>query len=265
MKDLIIPPGSLGVSFGDFLEVAVLTLDDISLNVCGTYLTEDGKLGVFREIYILTASTSYYSRYIPLPNGYLTSVYVYETTKEEAGKTHVICRIVDSQLATRTFKTVVIQGYVYNGGQLQHPNNIPEKMIVHPGGFYRVVGSAPAAGANANIAVPTRARWKVLSGLFTFTTDATVATRTVRLRWVDATDYSFRTAAPSDQAASLVYQYNFGPGLTAQAVAGLNVAMSMPNEVWIPEGGKLETDILNLQAGDQVAAMTLFVLQSIEM
>jgi hypothetical protein len=118
----------------------------------------------------------------------------------------------------------------------------------------------PAAGAEATVTVPGRARWELLSFLVTLVTDATVVNRAVQLVADDATTIYVRQPTPAVQAASLTVNYDFLGSLgysLADAVSGLQVIGTPPLTLY--PGHRIRTSTLNLQAADNYGAPVLLV------
>lgn len=117
-----------------------------------------------------------------------------------------------------------------------------------------VYGDAPAAGANFSLTTPGRAGWKLLSLTFKLVTDANAANRSVT---VDADDGNGKLFASNGMQgvvlASTTALFSF------QANRGTSEA-NVNNQLFVPllpvifEGGqKLQINVLNKQAGDQLS------------
>lgn len=122
----------------------------------------------------------------------------------------------------------------------------------------------PAPGADLRQAVPAGKRWRLISGEFQFTTSATAANRVVELLARDAgTNRVFRIGSNLAQAASLVWFYTFGSGLSAigetATAGGGQVSLPCPVGLELGAGMDIGTNTVARQAADQFQACTLLV------
>lgn len=127
--------------------------------------------------------------------------------------------------------------------------------------YLRVLSQAnPAAGANLTIRATGQGLWRVISVAFSLVTDATVANRAVSLHGSDGTSVFYHGTVNNVQAASLTTQYGAYAGAAVGGISGVAQQVALPeNGLWLEPGWELETDINNLQAGDQVANVAFLV------
>jgi hypothetical protein len=148
------------------------------------------------------------------------------------------------------------------------PSGSPQGRIISPlegPGFLRTVtGSAPAAGQEFSITVPTNARWRIRHLRATLTTDATAVTRVAQLT-VSPNDQLRATLVPSvGQDASLTRAYNlqpltFNPGLSTSQIYWLG-----SEELVLSQGAVIRSATFNLKPGDTWSGALLYVEEWIE-
>jgi len=151
-------------------------------------------------------------------------------------------------------------GTVYQQKGITYPATSIQDIV--PGrGFIAEVSSAnPAAGAEALITAPAGELWHVLYGTVTLVTDATSTNRRVHLKLNDNQTTRIDVFTNQDQTASLTRRYSFSQlGVIQDPVDGDDIPIAIPNEIWIEPEGQIETDTVNLQAGDDFGAMSFLV------
>lgn len=127
-------------------------------------------------------------------------------------------------------------------------------------GLWRILnGTDPAPGVEVSESVPLRTRWRVAGLSATLTTDATVATRTVRFRINTAGAEVYRAASSITQTASQVIRYLFTDGVPFSSLAAELSVVPIPRQAVLVEGHVLATATLNLQAGDDWSSVRLWV------
>lgn len=117
----------------------------------------------------------------------------------------------------------------------------------------------PAAGAEINYPCPNNYRFKIIAFIFDLVSDATVVNRNVDLT--------------INQGALEIYRLDFnqihGAGFTIHYIAysgmiqacftiGLERICPLPHPIWLFHGQDIQTDTLNLQAGDQFQTIYLY-------
>jgi hypothetical protein len=148
------------------------------------------------------------------------------------------------------------------------PSGSPQGRIISPlegpGWLRNVTESAPAAGQEFSITVPTNARWRIRHLRASLTTNATAATRVAQLE-VRPNDLTRAILLPSaSQAASLARAYNlqpltFNPGLSTSQLYWLG-----SEELVLPQGSVIRSATINLQSGDAWGTPLLHVEEWIE-
>lgn len=123
-----------------------------------------------------------------------------------------------------------------------------------------VTPANPAAGANFAAVLSASTPTLVQAVQYTLTTSVAVANRQGGVLLAGSPFVS-----PATQPASIAAAYAFQPGVaeTSGAVgAGQTVTYPLPPGIVLPAGGAVASDILNLQAADQISGIAiLFQLQ----
>lgn len=132
------------------------------------------------------------------------------------------------------------------------------------GNIRLIGGTDPAAGFNFSETVPTNARWRIVSLNITFVTDATVATRVIRIAFDNGVNVFCFVEAPASQTASLTRRYvlaGFGAG---QAAVADTIHLPLPTEVILRAGFRVRSSVATLQAGDDIGELFFVVEEWIE-
>lgn len=136
---------------------------------------------------------------------------------------------------------------------LEHPNTINRPHNV------RVEGGALAAGANFVYTPDLRTWAEFITIRIRLDTDATVINRRMVIVFGGITDDDYLVAAPMQHIANRVYDYYFGIGVGLQG-ATINdtfANLSLPIGLRIQAPEQLRTEVVNLQAGDQILLTNL--------
>jgi len=156
-------------------------------------------------------------------------------------------------------------GYLTDSKTITWPPGVHEDSTSGRGLLRVISGTNPAAGNEVIEIVPTNARWRLLSLGVGFVTDATVASRQVRLRITDGTQEIALVPATASQAESTTRSYWFVAGYPNTPGLQSGVVYSfIPTDYFIPQGGTIETKTANLQAGDNYGTPILVVEEWIE-
>lgn len=130
------------------------------------------------------------------------------------------------------------------------------------GRFTEVNIANPAAGANFAWYSPNQELVEIVLVAFTLTTDATAATRGTTLYLVGSTGGRiWRGNYAQTQAASLVYNYYASSApMGVYMPSAVNEPLSLPPLIPLPIATELGSDIVNIQATDQISAIRLCYL-----
>lgn len=147
-------------------------------------------------------------------------------------------------------------GYISNQSSLNWPQTQADSESRESGFWTAYNGAAPAAGANHNFAVPANQHW-VLHGMsFALITDANVANRRVHIRTAFGTSAGRVAAFPSvDQVASSTMWYHFAEyGHIPDETDDDRILVNFPANIHLRAGATITTDVVNIQATDQLTA-----------
>lgn len=111
----------------------------------------------------------------------------------------------------------------------------------------------PAAGANLAFELDSRWDWRPVAVNFLYDADASVATRIPTLIYADPEQTEWVAAPPLDGSAALAASdwYVWTRGGSAYTTGGVVHTTPLP-DVWLPGGWQLATDVVGIQAGDQI-------------
>lgn len=126
-------------------------------------------------------------------------------------------------------------------------------------------GADPATGSGIQELVGPGALWRLISVRFVLATDGTVQNRTPQLYLSDGRDRFFETVSNLSQAASLGMTYTFvsGSGLPA-SLATVNAGGILPNPCWLARGWRINVDVANMTAGDDISQVGMLVEEWLE-
>lgn len=158
----------------------------------------------------------------------------------------------------------LIAGYVTDGMTLAWPGGKFENFTDGAGLLRTITGTNPAAGAEISETVPTNTRWKLRSVIFALSTDATVASRQVKMRIDDGASRLYEVVADQDQVASENRTYYVIPGMGYTPRAYADFFVGYPADVVLLQGFRLVTATANLKAADDFGSPTMYIEEWIE-
>jgi|SRR6266849_3364742 len=128
---------------------------------------------------------------------------------------------------------------------------------VGPTGSFASKIIVPAAGANANAIVPPGKKWRLISAEIVVTTDANIATRTMKIFVSDGVNSLQNSASAVTQAASIasviyVFAPTPVPSPSGTAVGSQLVFAYSPQNSLGP-GFTFGTILTNIQVGDTIS------------
>lgn len=124
-----------------------------------------------------------------------------------------------------------------------------------------IVQANPAPGANFTITVPDNERFQILGLRFALVNTSDAADRLIRINFNDGTTDHPIINVGRIQVATETISYNFAPGYTFQnSVTDFDsIDQHFPNDVILTPRNTIDSDIANLQAGDQLAVISIRV------
>lgn len=136
---------------------------------------------------------------------------------------------------------------------VEPPAEIGELLLSQP--------ANPGAGVNLSITIPINRLWRINTIQFTFSTNATVIGRIVKLEIDNGTTTFCGTVAEIAQGQDTIQQYRFmigwpGLGTSLSNAVVWPVELGTTNDflpsLYLPAGYRVRTVITNLQATDSI-------------
>lgn len=186
------------------------------------------------------------------------------TGNANRGQCYVRARIQRGTGATLVPIAQVLGGYVTDDYSPSFPYGKIEGPLEGPGMLRSVTGTDPAAGVELAETVPTGARWRLCEVRFTFTADATVTSRRVRLGLDDGTNLFRQGLSDEAHTAGNAFAYSAGNWGATQSAAGGTKPLMFPLPADLLAGWRMVTATINLQAGDNYSAPQMMVEEWIE-
>ena len=149
---------------------------------------------------------------------------------------------------------VLCSGYPQGSTQISWPSGVSTDNVNCVGNIRSITGTTPGATADISETVPLNAKWRLISFIFSLTTDATVGSRFARLTIDDGTNIIAQIGAGNAQTASNTFVYNFANGYAGVLGAATNLlAYQMPTNMFLMPGYRIRT-AFNLLGFDQFTA-----------
>lgn len=186
------------------------------------------------------------------------------TIGHQIGTTHVIAYLlINGERVLKFFS-----GYLSSLTSLSWPIAQSDPEL----GPYAVIEefnpSNPAAGAEWFEYADLRRRFKLKYIVATLTTDANAANRRVHLRISSATATDakrFEVISDTVQTASTAIKYSFAPyGVLPITNSDDDILVNIPADMWIVQSGGIESEVENIQAGDQWSNISVVVEEYLE-
>lgn len=150
-------------------------------------------------------------------------------------------------------------GYITETSSVAFPNGNIEDSLSGKGVIRSITGTDPALGTEISETVPTNAFWRLISARFSFTTDATVISRSPLLVLDDGTTSFWKSSEGSTIPASTNRNYFYANTGAEDTTTSLVNILLMPSYMPLQAGFRITTQTNNLQAGDNFAAPQLWV------
>ena len=163
--------------------------------------------------------------------------------------------------STERYRTL-IAGYLDPYSALDWPDVFRVRPGEGQGAIRAIFWPTPAAGAEIDSGALPAGKHKIMALGFRFTTDATVANRTISMQiWEPSGGVIAQILAAGTQAASITRQYTFTIGINDTAAAAPQVSEAKMPDIMLTGTCELHTVTNGLQAGDrftQVVGMEQF-------
>lgn len=194
----------------------------------------------------------------------ISAAVVLASGSAKRGQCYVKAQVVVGQGAAAVAYNTIVSEYVSTTFQPSYPGTPVRGALEGPGYLRSVTGTDPAAGAEVTEAVPTGARWRLISLKVLLTASAQAANRRTRFLIDDGTTIYFRTRSATDQTANQAIHHTFATvGDTLTTSASTSVIAS-PGLLYLPAGHRILTDTFNLDVGDDYGAPQMLVEEWIE-
>ncbi|HEV3059064.1 MAG TPA: hypothetical protein VGY48_12510 [Vicinamibacterales bacterium] len=226
----------------------------------------DQRVSSINQTLVPTTARAASTVFLSLGEGWLLDWSVQATAGTPlVGQTFATLEIVRGTSGALARLSRLGHGYLTATTALGWPGSTFTNSLDGEGAVRSIQVSTPAAGADFLQAVPTGARWELLSVKALLTTAVAVANRSPRLLLDDGANVLFDGPAPVTQAASLAVVWSWGAGAGGPVIADAGAVSSpIPNDVYLSAGFRILSSTGLLQAADQWSAINLLVREWIE-
>lgn len=180
------------------------------------------------------------------------------------GQTFVELQLVRGLEGAVLELATVLQGVVSAAQRLAWPGSPLATTIASPGNVRLVTGTDPAAGAEISEAVPTGARWRILSLFATLVSSADAANRIVALLIDDGATTYYRSESGETQVANQTRHYVWANAQARHSAFNLQMALTAPGRMVLRAGHRIFTSTQSLQAADNWGPPQLLIEEWIE-
>lgn len=237
----------------------------VTLTCSGRFVRLDGTMEPFEFKHTPNTDRTAASTLWKLGMGWLIDarIGVYAGTPI-TGQCWAILELVRGFTGAITDHAGLVSGYVTSAQPIAYPRGALRGTLEGPGWIRSITGTDPAANVQISEVVPTGARWRLIGMRFNFTTDATVADRTVRVTPHDGANDLAILSMVGVQAASLSNRYTLSAGVNGEAVNANRGQIALGHNVILMAGWGISTSTNNMQAGDNYSAPQLHVEEWLE-
>lgn len=196
-----------------------------------------------------------------LAEGFLLSVSVKAAVATTRGMTFVRAFLGAGPFGAGQPSYMLMADYVTTAMAPAHPNGRVLAPSEGPGNIL-VVTTSPAVGLDWSLTVPTNARWRPISLLGKFTTDATAGTRSAEFAIVNSAANIWLVGLTGSQGPSLNTWFNLSGGVGRNAVTvGTTTYQedAMPQTMVLLAGTVLNSSSVFIGASDQWGFIALQV------
>lgn len=265
LLDRIPPPSPLYIQRGEKLYVRLVSsvVGDIIL-IHWRMLTPAGEVIPNLLQVRTTGNYALDARLQDLTEGFLLDVTVSAIgALPVRGETYVQVGIARGTATNLVPVAVLVSDYPFENYAVGWPAMTPRHQLDGRGNI-RIETAAPAAGAQFTISVTTGRRWRFQGLSAQLTTSATVANRRVTFFVDDGSNPIIKMTAPADQTASLTVEYYAAAYGVQPALASGNHWLPFPDNLYLPFGWRVRSEVDNMQAGDLWEFISLAVEEWIE-
>lgn len=227
------------------------SLASVVLGIRGRVMLPDGSVRPFQEQFTPSTDRSFSTEVFDPGEGWLLALAVFVVSGSPIrGNCFVQVGLLQGVGTAADMTEVLTSDYVEPMYGPHWPDG-PRRSSVEGKGLVRTIaGTDPAANTELGETVPTNARWKWLTGMCTFATDANPAGRNVKIVLDDGANEIYGLQAETNQAASSSWKYIFAE-LGMRSAAGIAwKQLHVPPDVRLMAGFRFRTETGNIQVGD---------------
>lgn len=269
------PPSQVYIGLNDQLQVTLYQGSSLSggftnLILDLRYLLPDGQLQIQEESMPVSGQGNPTLFSFKMAESFLLSVTArIPLNTPTRGQVFILLSLIRVISPTQNLTLTLARGYVSQASPVCWPAIPGDNPASRPGSLLLQGLGNPAAGADWSITVPINVRWRLMAAHATLTTAVAVANRGVGLVFGLTPAFIFNAMAQAVQAASLVWAYSWGSGVTSYTTAAGPVTPNMitayPADLWLSPGQKIASATQNIQAADQWSNIVLMFEESIDM
>lgn len=264
---VIASPFQFAMTGEDNLRLSVAnSLVGVTVNLDGRFLDQDNKIQAFSYTFTPTADRLVTSMRIPMGRGFVLNLTSYARTgAPKIGQTFVKVDVIRGFSGATIALGTMLQGYVAANQSLGWPGS-PIQSSLDGGGFIRFFnGTMPGPGAEISETVPTGARWEVLRVLAGLQASAAAANRYIRFDFYSGGFINARTGSGTPQTAGQNTIYSWGQNYPF-SYDPVNLLHTQPFTLHsqLLAGQSFQTEVLNMQAGDQWSQPRTYVQEWLE-
>lgn len=246
--------------------IVINSLAGVRVAVQGRRLDENTKIHVFGFDLAATNDRMPTQRDFPLGVGGVLNLTVYVSAGQpHIGETYVILQLIRGTTGGTFVVGTLLAGYITAAQALGFPGSPIHYSLEGDGALKEMVGTQPAAGAEVSEAVPTGARWQIMSLLVGLTASADVAQRLPHfIVQSDLSNFTF-LAGTNTHVASEVRWYHLIPGgPLAVSSLGDTMVITAPAPLILSAGMRIVTSTSNIQAADQYSSPRMLIREWLE-
>lgn len=254
-------PAAFYVTGEDALQLSVINMAaGVTVVMSGRFLGLDGTPSPFQWSLVPATDRSLSSLVKSLGEGWLLDVTVNVAAGAPVtGQTWARLQIVRGLTNVGIVLGTLCSGYITAVQPATFPRGLVRSSLDGAGVIRSITGTNPAAGANISETVPTGARWRLLSVLLRFVTEATAGNRDVTLVIDDGANVIANISSGFTHAASLTYDYSFaGEGSRYNGTVSNFIVVPLPR-LTLLAGYRIRSATGGIQPLDDYGAPQLLV------
>jgi len=260
------PPAPLYITPDDVIRVtAYNSVAGQILLISARILTPQNKITYMSDELRPRTDRTESAKMIKLPEGFLISFCIVpDGVATRRGQTFVVAGLQKSEVYANRLYHTFFADYVETRIGLHWPPGQIRSPEEGPGFVTWTTGTKPAAGEEAEIAVPDNAVWEPIVVKTALITDATVADRRLDLKISDGTTVLLHILSQATQPASTEYFYSWAQGASEHNVVGNSLMRRLPFNLKLRAGWTIKTLTIGLKAGDQIEALQVYYKEWIQ-